>query len=86
MDWKIIFIILLCLFIGFIAGAVRERVLVTEKFAMDFAKWIIAKNKEALEDRCTLNSISICTNEQLLEMFKLERSKTAVSGCPFTNY
>lgn len=76
MDWKIIFIILICFFIGFVAGAVRERILVTEKFAMDFAKWITKKNKEALEDRTTLNPISICTNEQLLELFKRERSET----------
>jgi len=75
MDWKLIFIILICLFIGFVAGAVRERILVTEKFAMDFAKWIVKKNKEEIK-KGSLSQITLCSNEQLLELFKRERSET----------
>ena len=78
MDWKIIFIILICLFIGFIAGAVSERVLVSEKYTIDFALWLsvncqignskdgwfIYQNKEWL------------TSNECLEIFKRERLKT----------
>lgn len=41
MEWRIFFIIIICSFVGFIAGAVRERVLVSEKFTIKFARWCL---------------------------------------------
>jgi hypothetical protein len=78
MDWKIIFIILICLFIGFIAGAVRERVLVSEKFTIEFALWL-SVNCEIGTSRdgwyIYQNKEWLCVNE-CLDKFKEERLKT----------
>lgn len=46
-----------------------------DEFAIDFAKWIIAKNKEEHKNK-TLSQITFCSNEQLLEIFKLENTET----------
>lgn len=48
-----------------------------DEFAVDFAKWIILKNKEEHKNG-TLSQITFCTNEQLLDIFKRERSETVV--------
>lgn len=60
---------------GIIAG-IEETELLMDKFAIDFAKWIIAKNKEEIQ-KGTLSQITLCSNEQLLEIFKRGRSETA---------
>lgn len=44
---------------------------IADEYALNFAKWIIAKNKEEIKNG-TLSRITLCSNEQLLEMFKRE--------------
>ena len=44
---------------------------IADEYALNFAKWIIAKNKEEIKNK-TLSQITLCSNEQLLELFKRE--------------
>lgn len=77
MDWKIFFIILICAFIGFIAGAVRERVLVSETFTVEFAMWInINCEAGGSKDGWYVYKKEWLTVNELLEVFKRERLKT----------
>ena len=66
------------MFIGFIAGAVRERVLVSEKFTIEFALWL-SVNCEIGTSRdgwyIYQNKEWLCANE-CLDKFKEERLKT----------
>lgn len=45
---------------------------IAEEFAMEFAKWIIKKNKEEIFTG-KLSQITLCDNQQLLELFKQEK-------------
>lgn len=77
MDWKIIFITIICLFIGFIAGAVRERVLVSEKYSIGFALWI-SKNCEigtSKDGWFIYKNKGWLTSDECLELYKIERLK-----------
>ena len=70
------FIILVCLFIGFVLGAARERILISEKLSIEFAVWLGNNCKASgSKDGWYVYNNEWLTTDECFEVFKLERIK-----------